>query len=353
MSALALAATDTLETLRRPRNQRRAVQLVVLVGAALFVLPAILSTFWVQIATAAAIYSVAALGLNMLYGKVGLVSLGQIALLAIGTWVAARLGYATDLPYPIVLFIAGIVTAAFGVLIGLPALRLRGLYLGLITLMGAGGITVILNKLKFPNGGGGFRGIVLDLTQVPMDRPSLAVGDTAYFRYSVVFMVLMFLLVLWHVSAKPGRAWAAIRESESAALSAGINVTLYKLWAFALAAFVTGVAGGLLAALVRLPQVTAFGAQESLILFAVVLMGGAYSLWGAVVAGLLMRVVPAVLSYNGVSDKLGLILFGVGITQVLLTSPGGIAGDLGGLITKLGGLTRRLVGREATVGVSS
>ena len=84
-------------------------------------------------------------------------------------------------------------------------------------------------------------------TRTSAGRPSPS-GDTAYFRYAVIVAALMFLLALMHVRARPGRAWAAIRQSESAALAAGVNITLYKLWAFALASFLTGVAGGLLAA---------------------------------------------------------------------------------------------------------
>ena len=80
-----------------------------------------------------------------------------------------------------------------------------------------------------------------------------ATADTAYYRYTVVVCALMFLLALVHVAGKPGRAWASIRESEPAALAAGVNITLYKLWAFALASFMTGVAGCLLAAQVGSP----------------------------------------------------------------------------------------------------
>jgi branched-chain amino acid transport system permease protein len=310
------------------RATGRSTIAVVVLAVALFVfVPVVLSTYWIQIATGATIYAILALGLNLLYGRVGLVSLGQVALFAIGTWVGARLIHGTDLPFPIVMVLAGLVTAIIGVVIGLPALRLSGLYLGLVTLMAAGGIAVILGQLQFPNGGPGFTGIS-DTSAIPIAPPSIAETNPALFRYCFAVAILCFLLVAWQVAGKSGRAWAAIRESESAALSAGINITLYKLWAFALAAFITGVAGALLAVLVKIPQVTSFTPQESLILFAVVLMGGAYSLWGAVIAGFFMRIIPAVLTFYGVSDKLGLILFGLGINQVLLTSPNGVAGDL-------------------------
>ena len=98
---------------------------------------------------------IVALGLGILMGRVGLVSLGQIALLALGRWVAARLFFATGLPFPIVLLLAGLITMVLGTLVGLPALRLSGLYLALITLMLAGAITVVLRATNFPNGGQG------------------------------------------------------------------------------------------------------------------------------------------------------------------------------------------------------
>ena len=111
-------------------------------------------------------------------------------------------------------------------------------------------------------------------------------GDIAYYRYTVVVCALMFLLALMHVAGKPGRAWASIRESEPAALAAGVNITLYKLWAFALASFVTGVAGCLLAAQVGVSRARSrFQTQDSLTLAATALIGGIFSLWGAVVAG--------------------------------------------------------------------
>ena len=148
----------------------------------------------------------------------------------------------------VLLLIAGILTGLLGTLIGLPALRLSGLYLALITLMAAAALTVLIKIQQFPNGGGGFWGRSKGggpISQI--NRPSIALGDTAFYRYCVCVAILMFLIAFWHVKSKPGRAWAAIRQSEATALSAGVRTTVYKLWAFALAAFFAGVAGGLLA----------------------------------------------------------------------------------------------------------
>jgi branched-chain amino acid transport system permease protein len=326
----------------------RAAVIVALVAFVLFGLPPLLSAYWTDVATSVAIYSVVALGLNLLMGRVGLVSLGQIAVLALGAWIGARLDFATSLPFPIVLLITGLITMVLGTLIGLPALRLSGLYLALITLMLAGAITVVLTATNFPNGGGGFKGYTDTLQgSTSVRRPSIATADAAYFRYTVVFAVVLFLLALWHVRSKPGRAWAAIRQSEPAALAAGVNITLYKLWAFALASFMTGVAGALLAAQVNHLYTFQFRAIDSILLLAVVLMGGIYSLWGAIVAGAFMKLLPALLDNWGLPADLLTILFGVGILQVLLTAPGGVSQQFPRDMARLGGALARLVRRAA------
>ncbi|MGE5292107.1 MAG: branched-chain amino acid ABC transporter permease [Micromonosporaceae bacterium] len=343
-----LTATAQRMQQRRP-DARTLVRMAVIAALLLFVvlaLPQLLSLYYVDAMTQVAVYSVVALGLGVLVGRVGLVSLGQVAVLVIGAWVAARLLFATSLPYPVVLLAAGVITMVLGTLIGLPALRLRGLYLALITLMLAGAISVVLATTNFPNGGHGFLGYNGSTLHVaPIRRPSIAASDTAYFRYAVVVAALMFLLVLAHIRTRPGRAWAAIRQSEPAALAAGINITLYKLWAFALASFITGVAGGVLAGAVRVLFSINFPTQDSIALLAAVLMGGAYSLWGAVVAALLLQLLPALLHNWGVSADWLTILFGIGVLQVLTTAPTGLAGqvpkDLARLGRALAGLVRR------------
>lgn len=322
----------------------RAVVIAALLVVVLFAVPELFGVYWVKIFTAVAIYSVVALGAGLLYGRVGMVSLCQIALLAVGAWAAARLLYATAIPFPLVLVLAGLVTAVIGTLVGLPALRISGLHLALITLMFAGAITLVINVVHFPNGGGGFLGVLQFQAGPNIRRPDVATSDTAYFRYTVIVVTIMFLLALWQIAGKPGRAWAAIRESEPAALAAGVNITQYKLWAFALAAFMTGVAGGLMGASGGTLTPLQFPTQDSIVLLAVILMGGIYSVWGAVVAGLLIRLVPALLEDWGVSFYLLLFLFGIGILQVLATAPGGLVDQVPKDLRRLGRGVRRLAG---------
>jgi branched-chain amino acid transport system permease protein len=158
----------------------------------------------------------------------------------------------------------------------------------------------------------------------------------------------MFLLVLLHLMSKPGRAWAAIRQSEPSALAGGVNLTLYKLWAFALASFITGVAGAAFAATGGgILNSTNFQTQDSIVLVAVVLMAGVFSVWGALLAGVLLRFLPELLKDFGASGSLLTILFGVGVIQVILTAPGGLVDQFPKDVAKLGRLVGRGFGRVA------
>jgi branched-chain amino acid transport system permease protein len=333
---------------RGPVMDRRALVrtavIVVLLLLALFALPPIMSPYYTDTMIQVAIYSIVTLGLGLLVGRVGMYSLGQLAVLTIGAWVGARLLFATSQPYILVLIEAGLVTMIIGSLITLPALRLRGLYLALITLMLAGGVTVVLATLNFPNGGGGFSGYNGALLHIPqIRRPTFAGTDPAFYRFSVIVAIVMFLLVFAHLRTRPGRAWAAIKQSEPSALAAGINTTFYKLWAMALAAFVTGVAGALLAGADRELITLNFPIQNSIELLAVVLMGGAVSLAGAVIAAFLQSFLPNAL-YNlwSVPNDYLIILFGLGVMQVLATAPGGIADQFPKDMKRLYGLISRL-----------
>jgi branched-chain amino acid transport system permease protein len=343
-AAATVAAQRLPLGLRRPDRPVHLTVTVVLVLFVLIVLPSLMSAYYTGYMTLVAIYSIVTLGLGLLVGRVGLYSLGQGAILQIGAWTGARLLFATGQPFPLVIIEAGLVTMVIGSLIGLPAIRLRGLYLALITLMFAGAITVVLATVNFPNGGGGFTGYNGTSVHIPpIRRPSIAGTDPAYFRYSVVVAVLMFLLVYAHLRTRPGRSWAAIRQSEPAALAAGINTTFYKMWAWALASFITGVAGAVLAGQAHYLYSINFTTQDSIILLAVALMGGVYNLWGAVIAALLMQLLPAFLQNLGLSYAWLYILFGIGILQVLTTAPAGLADQFPKDMKRLGGAIMKLV----------
>jgi branched-chain amino acid transport system permease protein len=345
-TAEAIEAVGT--TTAPPRGRLRgAVKWVVLVAFAVVVLfgvTSMLNSYWLLVMTGVVIYSIVTLGLGLLIGRVGMVSLCQVVLAGLGAWVALRFDYLDwGIPFPLLLVIAGLITAVIGTLIGLPALRLSGLYLALITLMAAGALTIWIQNVQFPNGGGGFSGNSSAGGAASfLPRPAIARTDVAYYRYCVVVAALMFLLALWHVRGKAGRAWAAIRQSQATAVAAGVNTVRYRLWAFALASFMAGVAGGLLAAAAGGVSVSQFPISSSVSLLAVVLMGGVFNLAGAVVSALLLRLLPALLDNWGVAIEWLTVLFGIGVLQVLLTAPGGIVEqfpkDMAKLGRKIGGL---------------
>jgi branched-chain amino acid transport system permease protein len=335
------------------------VAAAVLLVVALLVLPAIAGSDWITTFTSVAIYSIAALGFGLLYGRVGMISLGQVALLSIGCWIGTRLAYATSIPFPLLLLVDGAIVMAIGVLVGLTAIRLSGLYLALITLMFAAATTVVLSVIDFPNGGGGFTGHTSspDLSGLAnVRRPKMAVGDTAYYRYVVIVAAILFVVALLHVAAKPGRAWASIRESEPAAIAAGVNITFYKLWAFALASFLTGVAGCLLAALNGVSRAINFQTQDSLTLAATSLIGGIFSLWGALIAGIFNQLLPFLFQAQwNVNPNFLLVVFGAGLVQVLLSAPGGLIDQFPKDMTNLARLIARKVPvtRQAALGIGS
>ncbi len=258
-------------------QRRIAIRAVVIAALLVFVLvplPSLVGSDWLTTFSSTAIYAIVALGFGILYGRVGMISLGQVALLSVGVWIGARLAYGTGMPYPILLLATGALTT------------------------------------ETP----------------PVRRPSIAEGDVDFYRYIVIVAAIMFLLALIHVASKPGRAWASIRESEPAALAAGVNITFYKMWAFALASFMTGVAGCLFASQVGVPRVITFRTQDSLTLAATALIGGVFSLWGALVAAVFNQVLPFLFQAEwGIDTNFLLIIFGIGLLQVLLTAPGGLA----------------------------
>ena len=296
----------------------------VVLALALLAIPGFFDAFWIANFTQMAVFSIVCASAGLLYGRVGLVSLGQVASYGIGCWVTIRLSFATSLPFPVLLIIGGLVAAVIGVLIGLPALRVSGLYLALVTLMLAAGVEIVLASIKFPNGGPGFRGLVDSLSDIrPTRRPSFARTDTGYYRFIVVGAFTMFMLASFVLARKPGRAWASIRQSEAAALAAGIDVTRYKLWAFALAAFMAGVAGGLYAGTV--PKgigIDAFSRQAAIFLIAVVIMGGIYSLWGGLLGAFFATCLLKFLTQNVIGHqfwtRFALSLFGFGLLTNLI-----------------------------------
>ncbi|MFD5264805.1 branched-chain amino acid ABC transporter permease [Streptomyces sp. NPDC058335] len=310
-----------------------------IMGAAILlglVTPILLTGYWTKIATLAAVFSAVAAGAGLLYGRLGYVSLNQVALTGVGGWVFLRIAHEVALPSPVLLVLAGAVTCVIGTVIGLPSLRLNGLILALVSLMAAGAFEILFYGTGFPDGGGGFTGRATGAQLArTVPRPDFATSDDAMFRYTVIVVGILFLILWVTLRGRVGRAWAAIRQSEAGAYATGVPVTRYRLLALALTSFSTGVAGALLATGTGRLDPISFPAQQNIVLFAVVLIGGAYSLFGGVLAGLLYVAFPAVLNDLGIDANLVLVILGLGLVQALVTAPRGMAGQVQGLMARL------------------
>lgn len=304
-------------------------------------LPLVCNSYWLKTLTSALTLSVAVAGTALLYGQLGLVSLCQYALVAVGGWVALRLSHGLGLPFELCVLAGGLSASAAGMVAGLPALRLKGLYLALVTLMMAGGYQVLVSAVGFPDGGAGWLGKAQGTGRLMMARPTWAEGDAAYLVYVLAWLAGVLALIEWHRRSRAGRAWALIRRGEAAAMGAGVHVLLYQSWAFGLAGFCAGVAGGLLAGGVGQLDGRAFTAGESVMMFALSVVGGAFHWLGTLLAGLLLRAVPALLTEWGVNGYLAQIFFGAALLHALITAPRGIAGQWLDVIARLRGRAGR------------
>lgn len=322
-------------------SRNASLLLGALISAMAFLLvPAFASGFWLTAFTLAACYTIAVSGLSLVYARLGQVSLVQASLIAVGGWVALRLshlGFAFE-----VSVLAGAAAGGFvGMLIGLPALRMRGIYLALVTLMAAGGTQILFSHIRFPNGGSGFLG-ALRSGGISMQRPQFAATDHAYYLYVLAFCVLTFAVIEIHRRHKPGRAWALIRKSEAAAASAGVNIILYKTWAFTLSGVFAGLSGGLLAGALGVLDPINFKPSDSIMLFGLSVVGGVYSWVGSVLAAVLYKIVPSLFNSWGIDGDVAGIIFGAALLHALMTAPRGLGGQLEQLVNKLlgGGKTR-------------
>jgi branched-chain amino acid transport system permease protein len=306
---------------------RPAVRLSAVTGVAI-ALPDLVGSAWLATWTTCSIFAIVAAGTGVLYGWLGLTSLTQVALAGVGGWVTLRLGFATGLPFLLEVAVGGVVAGALGIALALPALRVRGLQLALVTLMIAGGFDVVFNAAGFPNGGGGFLGYQATGNLERLARPAFAVSDAAYFRLVLVIAVATFAVVGAHLRRRPGRAWALIAQSEAAASANGISLLGSQIWAFALAATLAGIAGGLLAGQVGQLAPATFQVSQSMTLFALVIVAGSHHWAGWLFAAILFTVVPFALNQAGVNGNFATMIFGFALMLTILGSPQGAVGQV-------------------------
>jgi ABC-type branched-subunit amino acid transport system permease subunit len=304
---------------------RVGVVLAIIVAIAV---PYLASAYWLKTFTGVVIIALCSLSVAVLYAQLGMVSLCQYALFGVGGWVTLRLYHGFHIPFELDLLAGGVAAAIFGVIFGLPALRMRGLYFALITLMIAGGFQVFINAIGFPDGGPGFTGKIYAGARHYMPHPPLAPTDAAYFRYVVAVVAIGFIVVMLIQRSRAGRAWALIRRSEPVAVAVGVNIVAFKVVAFAIAGFFAGVAGALMAANVGQLDGRAFPASDSIMMFALTVIGGAFHWSGPIFAGLLLRAIPGLLTDWHIDGNIAIMVFGAGLLHALITAPAGVSGQV-------------------------
>jgi branched-chain amino acid transport system permease protein len=314
----------------------RVIAILVVVSLISGVIAVTCGGYWLSNFTQAYCMVLTLLGCALLYGQLGLVSLCQWALVGVGGWVSLRVYHSFHPAFLLTVLAGGVGASVIGMIWGLPALRMRGLYLALVTLMLAGAFQTLVVVTSFPVGGPGFLGQVgaSGNERIMMARPEFAAGDTAYFGFVAVMTLFGIFLVEAHRRTKPGRAWALIRKDEHMAIAAGVRVVFYKAWAFALAGFLAGVAGALVAGLFGQLDASAFAPTDSIIIFIGTLLGG-YETWlGPFLGGILTRFVPALLIDFNVNTNLSFVFFGFAL-MMALRDPLGIGGRFALLAERL------------------
>jgi branched-chain amino acid transport system permease protein len=330
--AIAFAAPARLEI----TPALRALVIVAVLALISSIIAVTAGGYWLSNFTQAYCMILTLLGCALLYGQLGLVSLCQWALVGVGGWIALRVYHYVHPLFLVTMLAGGVGASLVGMVWGLPALRMRGLYLALVTLMLAGAFQTVVTVTSFPVGGPGFLGQVgaSGNDRVMMARPAFASNDTTYFLFVALVTLLAIFLVEAHRRTKPGRAWALIRKDEQMAIAAGVPIVFYKAWAFALSGFLAGVAGALLAGLFGQLDASAFAPTDSIVIFIGTLLGG-YETWlGPLLGGLLTRFVPALLIDLNVNTYVGFMIFGAALLMALRDALG-IGGRLASLAERL------------------
>ena len=306
------------------QNKQRVV--FFLAGIALLILPLILQSAgnaWVRILDSSLLYVMLALGLNIVVGFAGLLDLGYVAFFAIGAYmfgllaspqltdtfpaIAAMFPNGLHTPLWIVIPAGALLAGGFGVLLGAPTLKLRGDYLAIVTLGFGEIIRVFLNNLDHPinitNGPKGINQIDsikffgLDLGK-PVSLFGFEVASVSLYYYLFLALVLISVVVCHRLQlSRIGRAWMAIREDEVAAKAMGINTRNLKLLAFGMGATFGGVAGSMFAAFQGFVSPESFSLMESVMIVAMVVLGGIGHLPGVILGAVLLSALPEVLRY--------------------------------------------------------
>lgn len=250
--------------------------------AFLALFPFLFKNYYVYVANYMAINILVAIGLNLLVGYTGQISLGHAGFFAIGAYGTIVFMSKLHLPFLLALPAAALTTALFGFLLGLPALRLEGPYLSIATLGFGITVTRVIGRIDLFGGRQG------------LHAPELTVGpwrldtDVDFYYLLIAITVILTIAARNLVKTKVGRAFIAIRDADIAAETMGVNIMYYKTLAFAVSAFYTGLAGGLYAFVLRFIEPEIFSLLMSILFLAMVVVGGLGSIFGSIAGACLL-----------------------------------------------------------------
>ena len=309
-----------------------AVIVVVMFG----VLPLSVHEYYLSVVNLASIAVVGAIGLNILVGYTGQISIGHGAFMSVGAYTAANLAVRLGFPFWLALPLGGLMAAAVGAIVGIPSLRIKGLYLAIATLAGQLIIEWTINHVTWISGG------MQASIQVP--RPQLfgrviATQREMYF-FLLVFVALAITGALNLVRSRIGRAFIAIRDHDIAAEIIGINIFRYKLLAFAISSFYAGVTGVLYTYYLGVANYEQFQITTSIDYLAMIIIGGLGSILGSIFGAVFVTLLPILIRYamealggllfstaavHNVIPNLRLMLFGALIILFLVVEPDGLS----------------------------
>jgi branched-chain amino acid transport system permease protein len=308
----------------------RKVLLIAILLAVACALPFLVSSYRTFQLTLVLVYAIALLGLNILTGYSGQISLGHGAFYALGAYCAAILMDKAGVPYWATLPAAGAACFVAGFLFGLPALRLEGLYLALATFALGVAMPQLLKYHQLEKWTGGVQGIVIPKPDAPWGLPVNA--DQWLYFFTLIVTLIMFFLAWNLLRGRIGRALTAIRDHHIAAEAMGVHNALYKSTAFGVSALYTGVAGALGAIAVQFVAPDSFNIFLSIVFLVGIVVGGLASISGALYGALFIQFVPNIA--DEISKAAPWAIFGIFMIGFVYLMPTGVAGAIRLLLAK-------------------
>ncbi len=306
------------EILADSRNDKIVYALVIFTA---FLIPLLdRNAYHIDVLVTAGIFMMLALGLNVIVGSAGILNLGYAALFAIGAYSYALVNIHLQVPFWAGLWISAFSAAFFGMILAFPALRLSGDYIAMVTLGTGEIVRIMLNNLDRITGGPNG---LLGIDHPTIIRYDFGVDSEPYY-YVVLGLIILMVLILRRIeSSRLGRAWLALREDELAASCMGINPVWAKLSAFGIGGFIAGIAGAVFASKQGTVSPDSFDFVVSVMVLAMVVLGGLGHIAGAILGALVLSLLPELL--RGF-DLYRMLLFGIAMIMIMLSRPQGILG---------------------------